>query len=87
MKPIPLLLRFVIIAPSLRLTIAPLICGATFALPNFMTLIRAISLATPTRATNDHQLAACLAGKFDAVGYRWIIRFVGLLHDFRISKN
>lgn len=73
MKPVPLLLRDVILAPSLGLTILALIRRSPLSLTKLMTLIRAIALAPPARAANDDKLRACLTRKLNAVRNRLVL--------------
>jgi hypothetical protein len=66
-KPIPFLLKPMILAPSLRRTVAPLIGGMALALALLPTLRRAITLPTPTRAAYHNTLGADTTAKLDPI--------------------
>ena len=67
MKPVPLLLKLVILAPGLSLSVLALIRSPALTLADLMTLKRTIGLSSPARSANDERFAACAAARFDTV--------------------
>jgi hypothetical protein len=75
MKPIPFLLSLVILASSFGRSVATLIRRLSLPLTDFVTVIRAIPLAMPTRPAQNHEFAAGIAIERDRVWWQLISWF------------
>jgi hypothetical protein len=67
MNPVPLLLKLVILAAGLGLSVLALIPSPAHALADLVTFKRTIRLTSPARPANNENLATCAAIGFDAV--------------------
>jgi hypothetical protein len=90
MKPISLLLRFVILAPGFGRPIPALIRSLSLSLSYFVTVFGAVTLPPPARPANDKALAASPATNFNSIGNigkRLAISGGFFLHQIRLTKN